>query len=1185
MGEVGVGGVLFGDHLPERLGQESFGSLIRSVVDARGGTLLEQKDHGTQSEFVGAFSVVGQAVAAAIDLYRAALVEDQESAPRFGVGFGEYMISDRGGFGSVIIEAVRLQHQADGHIALSARTRNELPEELLQHLRAEGEWALKGFDDPVKAFTVKGLPDVPSSPVWQPVSVLMSIDIIGSTELLGRIGGDAAIALHRDFLAMLVDTGLANSPDDVAVVLDQRGDGAIIQVRTATEGLDRALRLQSAMLAYPLRADAVADFAIRIGIAAGSRPVEIVEAEAVAIEAAAGSNEIHVDPTVAYLARDLKQLSMAPAGNNLGSLTVVSEQYNSRLSLPPSLGIRRDVPLVGRDREIAELTERWRRTMAGAASFAAVVGDSGMGKTRLVAEFAQVAVDEGARVLFGWNDAEWQEPFGPFFEALTLADHDGSELRRFAAQMSANAGEANDGDRIVFFDQVCRQLRALAQIRPLVFVLDDLHWATTATMSLLRHVMRELADDRLFVIGTYRPSEVSHDGPVREFEAELRRGVPPPALIEVGGISNDAVVALLSEYVDSGSIGPQGTELAYRVHVETGGSPFFTRELLSHMASGGTLELLDRESSNGAVDASVLPIPESLRDVVRQRVAFLDADAPSVLAQASVIGERFSLEVLALLLETDIEIVLDLLEKAEQASLLVEADRPREYRFAHAIVRTTLLDGLTPTRRSLVHERLGVLLEDLPGDHLDQLTFHWQQAGGSKGPLKAAKYLQLAAKRDAQSLDWESAATRYRSLLEMVETAPDRQELAIETWLGLGHVLRALGDPEYLDAMKTAGRLARSLGNNELLAQAAIGAMKPGSWFANANETDELIIGFCEEAANGLNPIDPLRLRLLAILATSLAFEDGRDRREKYAYEAVALGRTLGDSGLLASALVAEHLSLWDPTTFDRRGEIATELDRLARRRDDKEVGFLAGFFHASWLLEQGRVPEAKAALTLLEEPIAQTGNFWFRFLVDRMVVGLGIACGDDGMPAAVDALFERAAPTQADAPGTWAAQLGGLAINDDRFGTMVESLRGAAERSRGQGIWSYAYVVALLHAGEDEAARTAAVELRRPNVDFMWTVSMQFLAEIGYGLSDTGISTEAYEALLPYRGRLGVIASGTLTYDFVSTSLGAAALGMGKPALAIPLLEEAVAHAERAGLRFPQIRSERLLAKARSAG
>lgn len=200
------------------------------------------------------------------------------------------------------------------------------------------------------------------------------------------------------------------------------------------------------------------------------------------------------------------------------------------------------------------------------------------------------------------------------------------------------------------------------------------------------------------------------------------------------------------------------------------------------------------------------------------------------------------------------------------------------------------------------------------------------------------------------------------------------------------------------------------------------------------------------------------------------------------------------------------------------------------------------------------------------------------------MTVGLGIASGDDNMAQAVDALFEQAAPTQADAPGTWAAQLGGLAINDDRFGTMVDSLRGAAERSRGQGIWSYAYVVALLHAGDEDAARAAADGLRPPNLDFMWTVSMQFLAEIGYGLADVDISAQAYEALLPYRGRLGVIASGTLTYDFVSTSLGAAALGKGRAELAIPLLEEAVATAKRERLRYPELRSQRLLEVARAA-
>ncbi len=1182
LGGSRTGGVLFADRLPLTVGDESFGPVGRAIVEARGGVVLEHKELAAGTEFVAAFDVVAEAVAAAIDIRRLALAEEPLGQSRFGVGFGEYLVSDRGGFGSVIIETVRIQHQSDALIALSEQAMRQLPAEVCRHLEAEGYWHLKGFDEPVAVHSVRGTPELAAPGSWDPVSVVMSVDIVGSTALLGRIGGEAAVALHRDFLTMLTSVGLAGGPDERTVVRDQRGDGAIIELPSATDAIDRALRLQAAVRSYAWRDDAIAPFEVRIGIAAGSRPVDLLEVEAVRLESEAGPNQLYVDATVAYLARDLTHLRVHRVGEDPEMLRAESGLYETRLQLPPSLRSRLGTPLVGRDLELSELIERWNRTTSGAASFAAVVGESGIGKTRLVAEFAHAAAQRGARVLFGWSEAEWQEPFGPFFEALTFPGVDGSELRRFAASMSTDSGLSNARDRVMFFDQVCGELWTLTKERPVVLVLDDLHWASAATMSLLAHVMRELADERLFVVGTYRPTEVAEAGPVHDFEAELRRRVPPPARLEVGGLSNDAVASLLSEYVDADTLGTNGEELARRLHLETGGSPFFTRELLSHLATGGALSQLDQTTGDRSL-GSALPIPDSLRDVVGQRVALLDDDAPSVLAHASVIGERFSLEVLALLVGADMEILLELMERAEQASLLVEADRPREYRFAHAIVRSTLLDGLSRTRRSVVHERLGVLFEELPGDNLDQLTYHWQQVGGVRGPLKAAEYLQLAASRDAQSLDWERAASRYRTLLELVGQRPDSRELLIETWLGLGYVLRALGDPEYLDAMRTAGRLARSAGNHELLAQAAIGSMKPGSWFANANETDELIIGFCEEAAQGLNPIDPLRLRVLSILATSLAFEDGRDRRESYANEAVEVGRALGDSGLLAGALVAEHLALWDPTTFDRRGEIAIELDRLARRRDDQEIGFLAGFFRASWLLEQGRVAETKKVLATLEEPIAQTGNFWFRFLVDRMTVGLGIASGEAGMSEAVDELFERAAATQADAPGTWAAQLGGLAINDGRFGTMVDSLRGASERSQGQGIWSYAFVVALIHAGEIDLGRAAAAELKEPNLDFMWLVSMQFLAEIGYGLNDIERSTHAYEALLPYRGRLGVIASGTLTYDYVSTSLGTAALGMGRADLAMPLLEEARTDAEREGLLHPMLRSEKLLVQARA--
>ncbi len=1195
-GKGGTGGVLFVDHLPVGSGELSFGDLGSRIVEDHHGSLLERNELATGLEFVAVFDAVADAVCAAIALHREALAVEPSCQPRCGVSFGEYEGNDRGGYGSVIIEAVRLQHRAQGKIALSDAAKAQLPGEFHDHLTDEGWWELKGFDEPVAVHSLAGVPTADLRGLGHPASVVMSVDIVGSTELLGRLGRDGAIALHHDFFSLLAEAGLSHEGDGETsdppsgdgagpvVVLDRRGDGAIFNVATASGAIQRGLRFQAALKRYGWRSDAVAPFAVRIGIVAGSRPIAELEAEAVALESASSPGEVWVDDTVVYLARDLMHVDFAALENesstNSGSwFRAVPHRDDSVLGLPAPLEARRAIPLVGRDREVAELTDRWQRTRSGVASFAAVVGESGIGKTRLVAEFAARAAEQGAHVLFGWNEDEWQEPFGPFFEALNDSEGDGSELRRFAAAMASDSG---GGDRSAFFRKVGDQLRALELVRPVVLVLDDLHWATPATLSLLRHVMRDLADERLFVVATYRPIEAEANDAVQEFEAELRRGSASLARVDVAGVSLAAVTSMLSEYLGADSHAPASSDLARRIHAETGGSPFFARELLTHMASGGTLSTLG--SAAGPVDLAQLPVPDSLRDVVRQRVEDVDTDALTVLTHAAVVGERFSIEVLAELLGTRIDNVLDVVERAEQAALVVEADRSREYRFAHAIVRSTLLDGLSSTRRSLVHERLGLVFEDLPGDHLDELTYHWQQAGGSRGPLKSAEYLRLAAARDAAALDWESAASRYRILLEMLAETAGHSELLIESWLGLGHVLRSLGDPDYIDAMKTAGRLARSIGDHDLLARAAIGSMKPGSWFANANETDELIIGFCEEAAQGLNPLDPQRVRLLAILATSLAFEDGRDRREAYAREAVSLSRSMGDSALLASALVAEHLALWDPSTFVRRGEIATELARLATRLDDHEVAFLAGFFRTSWLLEQGLVAQARDGLATLEAPIDKTGNFWFRFLVDRMHLGIDIAAGqgdNDTLKQAVDALFESAASTQADAPGTWAAQLGGVAINEERFGTMAESLKGAAERSQGQGIWSYAYVLALLEGDEVDLARTAAHGLKEPNLDFMWLVSMQFLADIGYRLSDVEISTRAFEALLPYRDRLGVVASGTLTYDFVATSLGAAALGMGKPDLAVPFLQQAIDHARREGLCHPERRSANLLSEA----
>ena len=264
-----------------------------------------------------------------------------------------------------------------------------------------------------------------------------------------------------------------------------------------------------------------------------------------------------------------------------------------------------------------------------------------------------------------------------------------------------------EGERYELFDAVASLLREVAGSRPTILVLDDVHWADASTLMLLRYVARAVGEAPLLILGTYRETEVPEGHPLSDTLAELRRA-RALTMVSLAGLDTDHVAVLIQD---------RGAQLAegvvHAVARRTEGNPFFVEEVVRHI--DGDLELV---------------LPESVKDLLLRRLRRLDDPARQALAASAVLGPEIELDVLARVLEASADELLESMELALAERVLVESpDAIGRYGFAHALIRETIYERLSATRRARLHQRAGQALEALRADRLDryaeQLAHHF----------------------------------------------------------------------------------------------------------------------------------------------------------------------------------------------------------------------------------------------------------------------------------------------------------------------------------------------------------------------------------------------------------------------------------------------------------------------------
>lgn len=427
-----------------------------------------------------------------------------------------------------------------------------------------------------------------------------------------------------------------------------------------------------------------------------------------------------------------------------------------------------DNPLVGRTGELASLLARYEEAAAGRGGVSLIAGEPGIGKTRLAKAFAAEAAARGALGLWGrCFEGDWSPPLGPWSEAI------GDFFRGLAPEARGALGDGGldqaleplklivpelgggpapsqlgaDEDRLRLYDAVVRFFLVRAAERPVVVVLDDLHWADAASLDLLRHLAFFSRDARLLVLGTYRDLELDAHHPLAHLLPALRRetGTIP---LQLKGLTVGDIEALISGSEPS----PWAARLARTVHAETKGNPFFIEELLRHLA--------DEAGSTGggdwapAIQEATISIPEGVRQVVARRLARLSQPTQRLLTHASVFTGGFDFPVLLNLVDLSEDELLDAIDEALAARMLEPAGGPERYDFVHAIVRHALSETWSPSRRVRLHRRAAEALAAAYAgrelEHAAELAIQYHRSVTLPGADAGLPYALCAAEQAAR---------------------------------------------------------------------------------------------------------------------------------------------------------------------------------------------------------------------------------------------------------------------------------------------------------------------------------------------------------------------------------------------------------------------------------------------------
>jgi tetratricopeptide (TPR) repeat protein len=583
----------------------------------------------------------------------------------------------------------------------------------------------------------------------------------------------------------------------------------------------------------------------------------------------------------------------------------------------------REPELVAREEVMAVLARALDRARRGTPGTVLIEGEAGIGKSRVLDELRQMAEARGCLVLFGQGYPDAPFPYRPLADALlplagrlSELDVDRAGLLRDFLNLDGGVEEAElrtGRDRQHrLFAAVFDALASFSNPRPLVLIVDDLHWADSASLDLFEHLALAVTGRAsrtgpdLLMIGSLRPPDADHRV-TRVVERVAREATCER--IALAALNESGVSAVMA---GRGIERPSG-QLVHRVREVTGGNPLFTREVADHLLRSGKLT----QQGGFAVSArpaEMIELPSSLTGAIADRANRLGRRHRELITLASLLGMRFELARLAAIAVESADALTEAL--GEAVSLGVLHDEGHQYRFTHPLIQQVMSQTPSPTERQGIHLRIAEHLQKVraPDSRTTDLeiAFHLVRSGPLADPVQLTRYAGLAAERALASFAWHEAAELLEAAIAVAEQAPDVAPLEVAELhrkAGLAYVRRYDSGPcaHHYDA---AAQGFRTAGDAVGLARTLIDRARASNWLGLASYGNPADVEPLERALEKLGAEERgLRALILSTLAEAYWAARQTDVAERLAAEALELASAVGDHRLCAEASINLGLS------------------------------------------------------------------------------------------------------------------------------------------------------------------------------------------------------------------------------------------------------------------------------------
>ena len=709
----------------------------------------------------------------------------------------------------------------------------------------------------------------------------------------------------------------------------------------------------------------------------------------------------------------------------------------------------------------------------------------------------------------------------------------------------------------------------MSEKRPLILILDDLHWIDESSASLLFHLARRIEGSRILIIGTYRPEDVAigrgdERHPLPQVVSELKRHYGE-VLVVLGDETDDEVRHFIDQLIDT-EPNRLGDDFRRELQRRTRGQPLFVTEQLRNMQERGNLvqDADGRWVQGPSLDWNALPA--RVEGVLEERINRIRREMRELLTIASVEGETFTAQVVSRLQKIEERQLLRILtqELDRQHRLVCEAGIERLgttrislFRFRHQMFQRYFYDHLGESERELLHEDVATVLEALYAGRTDkvavQLAHHYELA--RLDDRAAACFLQASRGALAVHAHREAIALAERGIasLNRIGDISQHAELLLELNLLLGEAQHHGGRfAESMNTYRQTAELAARLGDPEALAEAALGYDEP-RWRCNLLEP--IATRLLKQALTMLEPGDSvLRVRLLAHLARAGQGLAPDDEIMALLDDAVGMARRLGDPRALVESLRTRLSFDRGPERIHGRIELIDEMLELARRIDDKRLVMELLAFRVYDAVALGDLESWERDLSMHQRLADEIGEPFYTYNVRAMRTAQAVNAGqfEQAEAQALDALQCGQRLGVNNVEGVLGVQMFTIRREQGRLHEVAPLVKHFVDERGVGAAWRPGLALIYsdldqLPAAQGEFERLAADDFAGIPRDSLWQTCICYLAEVCGRLGDEKRAMTLYELLLPYADLTVVVGNATICLGATSRFLGQLATLLGR--------------------------------------